>query len=110
MTKQSNSLRDRKLPLRGGTGTMPVLGFGTLIPDAAETRQATRTALDVGFRHIDCAERYGNEEHVGTAIREALQAGSITRGDLLLRPSCGTTIIARSASNPHSRRALPGCK
>src|SRR5215469_5314406 len=84
MMKQSNSLRDRKLPLRGGTGTMPVLGFGTLIPDAAETRQATRTALDVGFRHIDCAERYGNEEHVGAAVREALQSGSTTRGDLFI--------------------------
>jgi alcohol dehydrogenase (NADP+) len=81
---QSDNLRSRKLPLRGGTGTMPVLGFGTLIPDAAETRQATRTALDVGFRHIDCAERYGNEEHVGAAIREALQAGSATRGDLFI--------------------------
>ena len=63
---------------------MPVLGFGTLIPDAAETRQATRTALDVGFRHFDCAERYRNEEQVGEAIREAVQAGSVTRGALFI--------------------------
>jgi aldehyde reductase len=81
---QSNSLRDRKLPLRGGTGTMPVLGFGTLIPDAAETRTATRTALDTGFRHLDCAERYRNEEQVGEAIREAVQAGSVIREDLFI--------------------------
>lgn len=63
---------------------MPALGFGTLIPDATETRNATRTALDTGFRHIDCAERYGNEEHVGAAIREAIQSGSVTRGDLFI--------------------------
>jgi alcohol dehydrogenase (NADP+) len=81
---QSNSLRDRKLPLRGGTGTIPVLGFGTLILDATETRNATRTALDTGFRHFDCAERYRNEEQVGAAIREAVQAGSVTRGDLFI--------------------------
>ena len=63
---------------------MPALGFGTLIPDATETRNATRTALEVGFRHFDCAERYRNEEQVGAAIREAVQAGSVTRGDLFI--------------------------
>src|SRR5579862_6783810 len=82
--KQSESLRYRELPLRGGAGTMPALGFGTLIPDATETRNATRTALDAGFRHLDCAERYRNEEQVGEAIREALQAGSLTRADLFI--------------------------
>lgn len=82
--EQSHSLRERKLPLHGGAGTMPALGFGTLIPDATETRTATRTALDTGFRHIDCAERYRNEEQVGQAIREAIQAGTVTRADLFI--------------------------
>lgn len=82
--KQFNDLRDRKLPLRGGAGTMPALGFGTLIPDATDTRNATRTALEVGFRHFDCAERYRNEEQVGETIREAIQAGSVTREDLFV--------------------------
>ena len=54
---------------------MPALGFGTLIPDATGTRNATRTALEAGFRPFDCAERYRNEEQVGEAIREAIQAG-----------------------------------
>lgn len=63
---------------------MPAIGFGTLIPDATETRNATRTALEVGFRHFDCAERYRNEEQVGLAIREAIQAGSVTREDLFV--------------------------
>ncbi len=63
---------------------MPALGFGTLIPDATETKNATRTALEAGFRHLDCAERYRNEEQVGEAIREALQAGSLTRDDLFI--------------------------
>ncbi len=63
---------------------MPALGFGTLIPDATETRNATRTALEVGFRHFDCAERYRNEEQVGLAIQEAIQAESVTREDLFV--------------------------
>ena len=82
--KQSDNLRYRKLPLRGGSDTMPALGFGTLIPDATETKNATRAALEAGFRHFDCAERYRNEEQVGEAIGEAIRAGSLTRGDLFI--------------------------
>ena len=82
--KQSDSLRYLKLPLRGGLVTMPALGFGTLIPDATKTRNATRMALEAGFRHFDCAERYRNEEQVGEAIHEGLQSGSLTREDLFI--------------------------
>jgi alcohol dehydrogenase (NADP+) len=82
--KQSDNLSDRKLTLRGGLGTMPALGFGTLIPDATLTREATGIALEAGFRHFDCAERYRNEEQVGEAIRQAIQAGSVTRTDLFI--------------------------
>ena len=63
---------------------MPALGFGTLIPDATETRNATRTAIQAGFRHLDCAERYRNEEQVGLAIREAIQSGWVNRNDLFI--------------------------
>lgn len=82
--KQSNGIAHREFPLRGGAGKMPALGFGTLIPDAAETRTATRTALQTGFRHLDCSERYRNEEQVGQAIREVIQAGWLKRNDLFV--------------------------
>ena len=80
----SDDLRHHKLPLRAGSGTMPALGFGTLIPDATETRNATGTALEAGFRHFDCAERYRNEEQVGLAFRQAIQDGTVTREDLFV--------------------------
>jgi alcohol dehydrogenase (NADP+) len=82
--KQSDSIAHREFPLREGAGTMPALGFGTLIPDAAETRTATRTALETGFRHLDCSERYRNEEQVGQAIREAIQADWLDRNQLFV--------------------------
>lgn len=63
---------------------MPALGFGTLIPDAAETIIATRNALKAGFRHFDCAERYRNEREVGKALQEGLAAESITREDIFV--------------------------
>jgi aldehyde reductase len=81
---QPDSLRNRKLPLHGGSGAIPALGFGTLIPDATETRDATGAALEAGFRHFDCAERYRNEQQVGEAIRERLQRGSVAREDLFI--------------------------
>ena len=63
---------------------MPALGFGTLIPDAAVTISATRDALDAGFRHFDCAERYGNEREVGEALQAGLAAGRLTREDIFV--------------------------
>src|SRR5437588_679639 len=82
--RQSDSLRDSKLPLHGGTGAMPAVGFGTLIPDPTETRNATRAALQAGFRHFDCSERYRNEEQVGQAIREGIEFGWLKREDLFV--------------------------
>src|SRR4051812_21733168 len=76
--------RDRRLPLRDGTGFMPALGFGTLIPDAVETKNATREALAAGFRHFDCAERYLNEPEVGEALREGIVAAEIAREDIFV--------------------------
>jgi alcohol dehydrogenase (NADP+) len=73
-----------RLPLNHGTGQMPVLGFGTLIPDAAETISATKDALQAGFRHFDCAERYRNEREVGEALQAGLAAGAIAREDIFV--------------------------
>jgi alcohol dehydrogenase (NADP+) len=72
------------MPLNHGAGHMPALGFGTLIPDAAVTITATRAALEAGFRHFDCAERYRNEREVGEALQAGLAAGGISREDLFV--------------------------
>jgi alcohol dehydrogenase (NADP+) len=81
---ESSDIRTRKLPLNHAAGQMPVLGFGTLIPDAATTMSATRDALEAGFRHLDCAERYRNEREVGAALQAALAAGGLAREDLFV--------------------------
>src|SRR5580704_13852275 len=80
----SSDLRMTRIPLSHGAGRMPALGFGTLIPDAAVTITATRDALEAGFRHFDCAERYGNEREVGTALQAGLAAGGIVREDIFV--------------------------
>jgi aldehyde reductase len=72
------------LPLNDGNGRIPVLGFGTLIPDAAETIRATGDALKAGFRHFDCAERYRNEGEVGEALQQGIASEGIARNDIFV--------------------------
>ena len=81
---ESSDFRTAVVPLKHGAGHMPVLGFGTLIPDAATTISATRDALQAGFRHFDCAERYRNEREVGEALQAGLAAGNIAREDIFV--------------------------
>lgn len=77
-------LRLAKVPLARGSGAMPAVGFGTLIPDPAVTRQATKAALEIGFRHFDCSERYRNEDAVGDALQDVFKAGAIQRQDVFV--------------------------
>jgi alcohol dehydrogenase (NADP+) len=81
---ESSDLQMKRLSLNHGHGQMPALGFGTLIPDLAVTITATRDALEAGFRHFDCAERYRNEPQVGEALQAGLAAGSIPHEDIFV--------------------------
>jgi 2,5-diketo-D-gluconate reductase A len=60
--------------------TIPQLGFGVFQIDPGETAEAVTTALEVGYRHIDTAEMYGNEKGVGEAIR----ASGLEREDVYI--------------------------
>jgi 2,5-diketo-D-gluconate reductase A len=51
---------------------IPVLGLGVWqVPDGPECEQAVRWALELGYRHIDTAQAYGNEASVGRALRDS---------------------------------------
>src|ERR1700733_2308528 len=81
---EAADLRLTRIPLSHGAGRIPAVGFGTLIPDPVVTLSATRDALDAGFRHFDCAERYGNEREVGKALQAGLATGGIAREDIFV--------------------------
>ena len=59
---------------------IPQLGFGVYQIDPADTVDAVLAALDVGYRHIDTAQMYRNEQQVG----EALQASGVDRGEVFV--------------------------
>jgi diketogulonate reductase-like aldo/keto reductase len=90
----------RRYLLNNGDGEMPALGFGTLVSDSRETRNAVRAAVEVGFRHLDAAERYRNEDEVGLALKELLADGTIRREDLFV-----TTKLWNNNHRPERVRA-----
>jgi 2,5-diketo-D-gluconate reductase A len=59
---------------------IPQLGFGVFQIEPEKTKDATLAALEVGYRHIDTAEMYGNEKEVGEAVR----ASGLDRGDIFV--------------------------
>lgn len=73
----ANSVPD--IPLNDGN-TIPQLGFGVFQIPPEETAQAVAKALEIGYRHIDTAEMYGNEAEVGQAIR----ASGLDRGEVFV--------------------------
>lgn len=71
MTTGSVTADGRARVLADGT-QMPMLGLGVWqVPNGPECVQAVRWALEAGYRHIDTAQAYGNEESVGKGLRES---------------------------------------
>jgi alcohol dehydrogenase (NADP+) len=61
---------------------MPAIGLGTWKAKKNEVYYAVVTAIKNGYRHIDCAPIYGNEEEVGKAISDCIKSGIISRNDI----------------------------
>jgi diketogulonate reductase-like aldo/keto reductase len=78
-----------------GGGSMPLLGFGTWQIRGQDAYDAVRTALDVGYRHLDTATVYRNEEQVGRALADS----GVPRDEVFV-----TTKVPPSARDP--RRTL----
>jgi 2,5-diketo-D-gluconate reductase A len=60
--------------------SIPQIGFGVFQIPPERTADAVRVALEAGYRHIDTAQGYGNEEGVGQAVRES----GLRRGDVFV--------------------------
>ncbi len=61
---------------------MPALGLGTWKSAKGEVYQVIRKAIEIGYRHFDCAFIYGNEHEIGQAISDAIKNNELTRNDL----------------------------
>jgi len=73
---------------------IPQLGFGVFQIPPDQTVEATRTALEIGYRHIDTAEMYGNEAEVGEAVRQS----GIPRDEVFVTSKLNNGFHARDAA------------
>jgi alcohol dehydrogenase (NADP+) len=89
-----------------GSSTMPALGLGTWKAAPGEVGQAVRTALELGYRHIDCASIYGNEAEIGAALADALAEGVVKREALWVTSKLWNDCHAREQVRPALERTL----
>ncbi|XP_075066575.1 prostaglandin-E(2) 9-reductase-like isoform X1 [Mixophyes fleayi] len=88
---------------------IPVIGFGTYAPEECPkglAEEATRVAIEVGYRHIDCAYIYGNEAEVGRAIRAKIADGTVRREDLFYTGKLWSTFHAPALVRPALEESL----
>jgi diketogulonate reductase-like aldo/keto reductase len=72
------------IALRDGR-SIPQVGLGTWkITDQAVLDEAIDAAMEVGYRHFDCAEMYENEEKIGISLKKACVKHGVARGELWL--------------------------
>lgn len=77
------SMSHLTFPLNSTT-QLPVVGFGTYLIEQDDAAQAVQAAISAGYRHIDTAAVYNNEQGVGEGIRQGLASNGLSRNSLFV--------------------------
>uniref|UniRef100_A0A8C5WFZ1 NADP-dependent oxidoreductase domain-containing protein n=1 Tax=Leptobrachium leishanense TaxID=445787 RepID=A0A8C5WFZ1_9ANUR len=88
---------------------IPVIGFGTYEPKNVSkhlTEDATKIAIEIGYRHIDSAFIYGNEAEVGRAIRAKIADGTVKRKDIFYTGKLWSTFHSPDLVRPALEKSL----
>src|SRR5688572_15501819 len=81
---------------------IPKLGLGTWLREGEEGFRAIVAGLEVGFRHLDTAQTYGTERHIGRAIR----AAGLPREEVFVTTKVGDINLARKDFLPSLEQSL----
>ncbi|XP_042900324.1 aldo-keto reductase family 1 member B1 [Parasteatoda tepidariorum] len=94
-----------KIKLNNGM-EMPLIGLGTWKSKPGEVFEAVKCAIQCGYRHIDCALAYENEEEVGNAIKEKIADKTVTRQDIFVTTKAWNTFHRREKVIESCKRSL----
>ena len=83
MQNPTNEILKETYSLPGGV-KIPKLGLGTWLMENKTAEIATQEAIALGYRHIDTAQAYANEQGVGAGVRAAIESGKISREEIFI--------------------------
>lgn len=89
-----------------GGDSLPALGLGTWKAAPGDVGEAVQTALELGYRHIDCASVYGNEAEIGAALGPALNGPGLRREQLWITSKLWNDSHAPERVRPALERSL----
>jgi D-xylose reductase len=99
------ALKEKTITLRGGL-KMPAIGLGLWKLDASLAPELINSAIEVGYRHLDSASDYGNEDAVGEGIASAIKRGLCRREDLWVTSKLWNTYHDPKHVRPALERSL----
>ncbi|XP_067133092.1 aldo-keto reductase family 1 member B1-like isoform X1 [Centruroides vittatus] len=89
---------------------IPAIGLGTWKSKLGEGKQAVKDAIELGYRHIDCALYYENEEEIGEAIKEKIDDGTVKREELFITSKCWNTYHSKDKVVECCQKSLKALK
>ncbi|XP_023242823.1 aldose reductase-like isoform X2 [Centruroides sculpturatus] len=89
---------------------VPLVGLGTWKSKLGEGKQAIKDAIELGYRHIDCALFYENEEEIGEAIKEKIDDGTVKREELFITSKCWNTYHSKDKVLESCQKSLKALK